>query len=189
MPLSSTAVAVLRALSYALHGDVFPSVTTEAVKRSYMRAIRRAAIKDLRFHYLRYEATTRLFEKGLNIMEVASITGHKGLRMLRRYTHLKSRGPCTEVRMRHGWREVERQCLLHLRDGDMLAAVLPDTTRRFARAIVMPNLKRPVRRVSEADAYPEVHPSGPASRNGLRAADEPLPDGRHVAGRSLAGQG
>lgn len=36
------------------------------------------------------EATTRLFEKGLNIMEVASITGHKDLRMLRRYTHLKA---------------------------------------------------------------------------------------------------
>jgi hypothetical protein len=55
-----------------------------------MRAIRRAGIEDLRFHDLRHEATTRLFEKGLNIMEVASITGHKDLRMLRRYTHLKA---------------------------------------------------------------------------------------------------
>jgi len=42
---------------------------------------------------------------------------------------------------------------LHLRDGDMLAAVLPDTARRFARAIVMPNLKPPVRTVAEAAAY------------------------------------
>ena len=42
---------------------------------------------------------------------------------------------------------------LHLRDGDMLAAVLPDTAQRFARAIVMPNLKPPVRTVSEAAAY------------------------------------
>jgi len=33
---------------------------------------------------------------------------------------------------------------LHLRDGDALRAVLPDTARRFARAIVMPNLKPPV---------------------------------------------
>ena len=41
-------------------------------------------------HDLRHEATTRLFENGLNIMEVASITGHKDLRMLRRYTHLKA---------------------------------------------------------------------------------------------------
>lgn len=42
---------------------------------------------------------------------------------------------------------------LHLRDGDMLAAVLPDTASRFARAIVMPNLKPPVRTVAEAGAY------------------------------------
>jgi dihydroorotase len=44
---------------------------------------------------------------------------------------------------------------VHLRDGDMLAAVLPDTARRFARAIVMPNLKPPVRSVADAAAYRE----------------------------------
>lgn len=44
---------------------------------------------------------------------------------------------------------------LHLRDGEMLAAVLPDTARRFARAIVMPNLKPPVRTVTDAAAYRE----------------------------------
>ena len=90
VPLSTTAVAVLRALPRALQGDLFPGVSAEAVKRSYMRAIRRAGIEGLRFHDLRHEATTRLFEKGLNIKEVASITGHKDLRMLRRYTHLKA---------------------------------------------------------------------------------------------------
>ncbi len=42
---------------------------------------------------------------------------------------------------------------VHLRDGDLLAAVLPDTARRFARAIVMPNLKPPVRTVADAAAY------------------------------------
>ena len=44
---------------------------------------------------------------------------------------------------------------VHLRDGAMLRAVLPDTARRFARAIVMPNLKAPVRTVAEAHAYRE----------------------------------
>jgi dihydroorotase len=44
---------------------------------------------------------------------------------------------------------------VHLRDGDMLAAVLPDTARRFARAIVMPNLKPPVRTLAEAASYRE----------------------------------
>lgn len=42
---------------------------------------------------------------------------------------------------------------LHLRDGDTLRAVLPDTARRFARAIVMPNLKPPVRTTEDARAY------------------------------------
>jgi dihydroorotase len=42
---------------------------------------------------------------------------------------------------------------LHLRDGDYLRAVLPDTAKRFARAIVMPNLKPPVTTVALALAY------------------------------------
>ncbi|MCX7156249.1 MAG: dihydroorotase [Rhodocyclales bacterium] len=42
---------------------------------------------------------------------------------------------------------------LHLRDGEALAAVLPDTARRFARAIVMPNLRPPVTTVALAAAY------------------------------------
>ena len=42
---------------------------------------------------------------------------------------------------------------LHLRDGPQMADVLPDTARRFARAIVMPNLRTPVRTTQEALAY------------------------------------
>ncbi len=42
---------------------------------------------------------------------------------------------------------------LHIRDGAMLKAVLPHTVRQFARAIIMPNLKPPVRSVDEAAAY------------------------------------
>jgi dihydroorotase len=42
---------------------------------------------------------------------------------------------------------------LHLRDGEALAAVLPHTAAQFARAIVMPNLRPPVRTVAEAQAY------------------------------------
>ena len=42
---------------------------------------------------------------------------------------------------------------LHVRDGDVLKAVLPHTVRQFSRAIIMPNLKPPVRSVAEAAAY------------------------------------
>lgn len=47
-------------------------------------------LQDFRFHDLRHEAASRLFELGFNPMEVASITGHKTLQMLKRYTHLRA---------------------------------------------------------------------------------------------------
>ena len=55
-----------------------------------MRLRERAGINDLRFHDLRHEAVTRLFERGLSITEVAAISGHKELRMLSRYAHLRA---------------------------------------------------------------------------------------------------
>ena len=42
---------------------------------------------------------------------------------------------------------------LHLRDGAMLKGVLPETTRHFARAIIMPNLVPPVVTAADAMAY------------------------------------
>jgi len=42
---------------------------------------------------------------------------------------------------------------LHLRDGEMLKAVLPFTARQFARAIVMPNLTPPVKTAADAETY------------------------------------
>jgi len=90
VPLSTTAIATLRSLPRSLNGQVFTGLTTQAVKIAFARAIRRAGLADLHFHDLRHEATSRLFERGLNLMEVASITGHKDLRMLRRYTHLRA---------------------------------------------------------------------------------------------------
>ncbi|MCD2174479.1 dihydroorotase [Rhizobium sp. C4] len=44
---------------------------------------------------------------------------------------------------------------LHLRDGAMLEGILPETTRHFARAIIMPNLVPPVATVADAQAYRE----------------------------------
>jgi integrase len=50
---------------------------------------KRAGIVDLHFHDLRHEAISRFFEKGLSIPEVSLISGHKDVRQLMRYTHLK----------------------------------------------------------------------------------------------------
>ncbi|MGD9725508.1 MAG: site-specific integrase [Gammaproteobacteria bacterium] len=90
VPLSNAAVETLKSLHNGEKGKVFECLTPEALKRAFMRATQRAGLDDFHFHDLRHEATTRFFERGLNIMEVASITGHKDLRMLRRYTHLKA---------------------------------------------------------------------------------------------------
>ena len=53
-------------------------------------------IEDLHFRDLRHEGTSRLFEAGLQIEQVALVTGHKDWKMLKGYTHLS---PDTIVRM------------------------------------------------------------------------------------------
>jgi integrase len=89
VPLTLKATALLQALPRSIDGRVF-ATTEEAVKLSFQRAVIRSQIDDLHFHDLRHEAVSRLFEKGLNVMEVASVSGHKTLQMLKRYTHLSS---------------------------------------------------------------------------------------------------
>lgn len=44
---------------------------------------------------------------------------------------------------------------LHVRDGEMLRLVLPDTARQFARAIIMPNLVPPICTTDQARQYRE----------------------------------
>ncbi len=89
VPLSTKAIALLTNLPRNISGVVF-DVAPDSITQAFDRACTRAKLEGLRFHDLRHEATSRLFEKGLNPMEVATITGHKDLRMLRRYTHLRA---------------------------------------------------------------------------------------------------
>lgn len=64
-------------------------VSANALRLSWGRMLKRGGIKDLHFHDLRHEAISRFFEKGLSIPEVSLISGHKDVRQLMRYTHLK----------------------------------------------------------------------------------------------------
>jgi integrase len=57
---------------------------------AWKRVLARAGIAGLRFHDLRHEAVSRLVEAGLGDQEVASISGHKSMQKLRRYTHLRA---------------------------------------------------------------------------------------------------
>ena len=87
VPLSSRAAALLKAIPR--EGDVVFDVSGNAVRLAWERLRRRAGISGLRFHDLRHEAVSRFFEMGLNVPEVALISGHRDPRMLFRYTHPK----------------------------------------------------------------------------------------------------
>ncbi|MCB5206700.1 site-specific integrase [Methylovorus mays] len=106
IPLSSKAIALLAEQPRSIYGGKIFNVSQDALIRAFQRGCEKGAhlyiqdhpnlptnefLKNLRFHDLRHEATSRLFELGtLDVMEVASITGHKALQMLKRYTHLKA---------------------------------------------------------------------------------------------------
>lgn len=62
-------------------------MSADAITRAFARACEIAGIDGLRLHDLRHEAASRLFEKGLVVQEVASITGHTDWKSLQRYTH------------------------------------------------------------------------------------------------------
>lgn len=88
VPLSSRAVAAIMALPH-LESPFMLNMHCDTLTYDFVQACKACGIEGLRFHDLRHEATSRLFEKGFNMMEVSTITGHKTLSMLKRYTHLK----------------------------------------------------------------------------------------------------
>lgn len=90
VPLSTRARNTIREMPRHLSGRVFPFSKNGNISHKFSRRCREVGIQGLRFHDLRHEATSRLFEKGLDSMEVSAVTGHKTLQMLKRYTHLKA---------------------------------------------------------------------------------------------------
>ena len=89
VPLSSKAIFILNNLPRSIDGRVFP-LKTNSVSLNFLRASRKANIPDIHFHDLRHIALTRLCSKISNVLELAAISGHKQLKMLQRYTHIKA---------------------------------------------------------------------------------------------------
>ena len=106
VPLSTRAVQALREWPRSFDGRVFPQYShVDSFKKAWKNAVKAAKaayfedcakqgitpdasfLTDLRFHDLRHEATSRLADKLTNILELAAVTGHKDLRMLKRYYH------------------------------------------------------------------------------------------------------
>lgn len=92
IPLSYRAIEVLSTIPNHIKSKrvfwIWPQ-KPDAISGAWKPALERAGITNLRFHDLRHEATSQFFEKGLNVLEVAAITGHKSIQMLKRYTHIK----------------------------------------------------------------------------------------------------
>jgi integrase len=88
VPLSSTAIRVFKELKRGNKRKKVFTITRSQLRDAWEAARTNAGIPDIRLHDMRHEATSRLFEKDLNVMEAASVTGHKTLSMLKRYTHL-----------------------------------------------------------------------------------------------------
>jgi len=95
IPLSSRALKAikeqLRASERVIPIEEQPifQITGSRLFKDFQKLREEIGMVDFRWHDLRHEDTSRLFEKGLNLMEVASITGHQDLKMLKRYTHIK----------------------------------------------------------------------------------------------------
>jgi len=74
IPLSKRARETLDSLSKSDNGTVWGYEAT-SITNAFRRQCKKLNIEDLHFHDLRHEAASRFFEKGLNVTEVAKITG------------------------------------------------------------------------------------------------------------------
>ena len=85
------AIAIIKAMP-KISDRIFP-YTTDAVGAAFTRTRRLLDIgEDLKFHCLRHDGISRLFEMGRTIPQAASVSGHKSWQSLQRYTHLRQTG-------------------------------------------------------------------------------------------------
>lgn len=88
VPLSSVAVQVLASLPRHISGVVFP-INAFTLDAAFKRGLLRANLTGVRFHDLRRTAITLIAKKLPNIIELAAVSGHKSLMVLKRYYHPK----------------------------------------------------------------------------------------------------
>lgn len=90
--LTPEAVEIIKAMPNVA-GQIFP-YTTDAISAAFTRACQFLEIEDLRFHDLRHDGISRLFEirwQGGSIPHVAAVSGHRSWKSLQRYTHIRQR--------------------------------------------------------------------------------------------------
>lgn len=90
VPLLDDAIAIIERQPTRGGEFIFP-YNSPTFSTLFPRACKALGIKDLRWHDLRHEGTSRLFEMGYQIHEVPLFTGHKDWHQLKRYTHLRAK--------------------------------------------------------------------------------------------------
>lgn len=88
IPLSPEAMSVVKRYMTG-NGDTLFPLNYNQLGRAFRAASRDAKLVDYRFHDVRHEAVSRLTEKGLSPIEVSLISGHRDLRVLMNYSHLR----------------------------------------------------------------------------------------------------
>jgi integrase len=88
--LPPEALAIIKSMPRTKE-QIFP-YSTDAISAAFTRASRFLGIDDLRFHDLRHEGLSRLFEMGRTIPQVAAVSGHRSWTSLKRYTHIRQIG-------------------------------------------------------------------------------------------------
>jgi integrase len=85
--LPPEAVAVIKSMP-RIKPEIFP-YSTDAISAAFTRACKILGIEDLRFHDLRHEGISRLFEISRTIPQAAAVSGHRSWTSLKRYTHIR----------------------------------------------------------------------------------------------------
>lgn len=87
IPLDDRAMEVLSQRHAQRVDENVIHIAANGITTYFSRCVARAGMEDFRFHDLRHEAASRMAEKGLSPIEISTITGHKSMDMLRRYSH------------------------------------------------------------------------------------------------------
>ncbi|MGC1823540.1 MAG: tyrosine-type recombinase/integrase [Pseudolabrys sp.] len=88
--LPTEALAIVRSMPRTAP-QLFP-YSADAISAAFTRACQFLGIKDLRFHDLRHEGISRLFEMGRTIPQAAAVSGHRSWTSLKRYTRIRQTG-------------------------------------------------------------------------------------------------
>ena len=92
VPLSRAASAILdeKSTQCSTPGLIW-SLRADSISQAFKRVCKAAGVEGLTFHDLRHEAASRLSEKKFSPLEVAEITGHKSMQMVKRYSHFRAK--------------------------------------------------------------------------------------------------